>query len=73
MLLFFCFGNTLYIGAGRVDTTGKSYKEKHHLPERFRGYCYMDDIVKEYNYICGTELALKKKKRLILYMHLKMD
>ena len=60
---------TLFIlGAGRVDTTGKSYKEKHHLPERFRGYCYMDDIVKEYNYICGTELALKKEEKIdIIY------
>lgn len=56
------------LGAGRVDTTGKSYKEKGHLPARFRGYCYIDDIVKEYSYIHGKNLRFGKKEKIdIIY------
>ena len=60
---------TLFIlGAGRVDTTGKSYKEKHHLPERFRGYCYMDDICLLYTSQIRTIVDLGGIA--VLYAHL---
>ena len=51
------------LGAGREDTTGKSYKEKRHLPERFRTFCFIDDILSEYNHIFGTNEAMGNGKK----------